>query len=66
MSKTAPTENISADDLRNKLQSFQNGLQGKVDDKKSTLVHIAIFKRANMHPELNIHTSEYPLTNQYS
>ena len=39
MSKTVTSEpKISADDLRNKIQSFQDGLQGKVDDKKSTLL----------------------------
>lgn len=39
MSKTAPADQkISADDLRNKLQSFQDGIQGRVDDKKSTLM----------------------------
>ena len=31
------TEKISPDDLKNKLQSFQDGVQGKVDDQKSTL-----------------------------
>lgn len=36
MSKS--TEKISADDLQAKLQSFQDGIQGKVDDQKSTLV----------------------------
>jgi hypothetical protein len=38
MSSTAPTEKISPDDLREKLRSFQDGLQGKVDDKKNTLI----------------------------
>ena len=37
MSKTETTK-ISPDDLQNKLQSFQDGVQGKVDDKKSTLM----------------------------
>lgn len=41
MSKTAsPEEKISADDVREKLQSFQNGLQGRVDDKKNTLMAV--------------------------
>lgn len=39
MSKTAPAEEkISADDVRAKLQSFQDGLQSRVDDQKSTLM----------------------------
>jgi LPXTG-motif cell wall-anchored protein len=39
MSKTVTSERkISADDLRNKIQSFQDGIQGKVDDKKNTLL----------------------------
>ncbi len=29
---------ISEQDLKNKLQAFQNGVQGKVDDKKTTLL----------------------------
>ena len=29
---------ITPDDLQNKLQSFQDDLQGRVDDKKSTLM----------------------------
>jgi hypothetical protein len=42
MSKTAPATDarISADDLRNKLQSFQDSVQGKVDDKKNTLLAV--------------------------
>ena len=41
MSKTVTSEQkISADDLRSKLQSFQDGIQGKVDDKKSTLMTV--------------------------
>jgi hypothetical protein len=41
MSKTATSEpKISADDLRGKIQSFQDGIQGKVDDKKSTLLTV--------------------------
>jgi hypothetical protein len=38
MSKQQTPGNISPDDLRNKLQAFQDGVQGKVDDKKSTLI----------------------------
>ena len=34
------TEKISPDDLHRTLQSFQDGIQGKVDDKKSTLVAV--------------------------
>lgn len=34
------TEKISAEDLQRKLQSFQDGLQGKVDDQKSTLLAV--------------------------
>jgi hypothetical protein len=33
-------EKISPEDLQHKLQSFQDGIQGKVDDKKSTLVAV--------------------------
>ena len=40
MSKADTTEKISADDLQHKLQSFQDGIQGRVDDKKSTLLTI--------------------------
>lgn len=36
MSQQMPTK-ISEQDLKNKLQAFQNGVQGKVDDKKTTL-----------------------------
>ena len=39
MSKQTTTK-ISPDDLQNKLQAFQDGVQGKVDDKKSTLMTI--------------------------
>lgn len=35
---TRSNEKISPQDLRNKLQAFQNGVQGKVDDKRNTLV----------------------------
>jgi hypothetical protein len=39
MSKTVPSEpKVSADDLRSKIQSFQDGIQGKVDSKKNTLL----------------------------
>ena len=38
MSKTETAEKISADDLQSKLQSFQDGVQASVDDKKSTLM----------------------------
>ena len=37
MSKQQTTTKISPDDLQNKLQAFQDGVQGKIDDKKSTL-----------------------------
>jgi hypothetical protein len=40
MSKTDTPTRISEDDLRNKLQSFQDGIQGKVEDKRSTLVAV--------------------------
>lgn len=41
MSKTeVADERISADDLRDKLQSFQDGVQSQVDDKKNTLMAI--------------------------
>lgn len=43
MSKTStpatPTK-ITAEDLQGKLQAFQSDLQGKVDDKKNTLMTI--------------------------
>lgn len=32
------TDRISAEDLQRKLQSFQDGLQGKVDDQKNSLL----------------------------
>jgi hypothetical protein len=35
-----PTK-ITPDDLRNKLQSFQGDIQGKVDDQKTSLATIA-------------------------
>jgi uncharacterized membrane protein YvbJ len=37
MSKQTTSDKISPQDLQNKLQAFQNGVQGKVDDKKSTI-----------------------------
>lgn len=37
MSKQQTPTKISPEDLQNKLQAFQDGVQGKVDDKKSTL-----------------------------
>lgn len=37
---SSSTEKISPDDLQRKLQSFQDGLQGKVEDQKSTLMAI--------------------------
>lgn len=37
MNQPATDEKISPEDLKNKLQSFQDGVQGKVDDKKNTL-----------------------------
>jgi len=38
MNQPETSEKISPDDLKNKLQSFQDGVQGKVDDQKNTLV----------------------------
>jgi hypothetical protein len=40
MSKTDSPTKITPEDLGNKLQAFQDDLQGKVDDKKSTLVAV--------------------------
>lgn len=40
MSKNTTNEKISPDDLQNKLQAFQDGIQGKVEDKKSTLMAV--------------------------
>lgn len=40
MSPTSTGETISADDLRNKMQGLQNSLQGKVDEKKNTLLTV--------------------------
>ena len=39
MTKTT-TEKISPEDLQRKLQSFQDGIQGKVEDQKSTLMAV--------------------------
>jgi hypothetical protein len=41
MSTTTTSEpKISPDDLRSKLQSFQDGIQGKVEAKKTTLLTV--------------------------
>ena len=40
MSKQDNNGKISPDDLQNKLQAFQDGVQGKVEDKKSTLMAV--------------------------
>jgi hypothetical protein len=40
MSKSETPSKITPEDLQNKLQSFQDGVQGKVDDKKSTLMAV--------------------------
>jgi len=37
MSKTATQTKITRDDLESKLRALQGDVQGKVDDKKSTL-----------------------------
>ena len=34
-------ETITADDLRGKLQGLQGDIQGKVDDKKTTIASVA-------------------------
>lgn len=34
------TEKISPDDLQRTLQSFQDGIQGKIEDQKSTLLAV--------------------------
>jgi hypothetical protein len=36
--QTTTTGKISEADLKNKLQAFQDGVQGKVDDQRSTLM----------------------------
>lgn len=41
MSKTeVADERISADEMRDKLQSFQDGLQHRVEDSKNTLLAV--------------------------
>lgn len=40
MSNTETPSKISPEDLQDKLQSFQDGVQSSVDDKKNTLVAI--------------------------
>ena len=41
MKKAAPTpEKISADDLRAKIQSFQDGIRGEVASKRNTIVTV--------------------------
>lgn len=40
MSNAEAPEKISPEDLQNKLQSFQDGVQSTVDDKKSTLMAV--------------------------
>ena len=37
---SAPETKISEADLRNKLQSFQDGVQGRVEEKKNTLLTV--------------------------
>lgn len=37
----ADTTKITSDDLRDKLQSFQGDIQGKVDDQKTTIATVA-------------------------
>jgi hypothetical protein len=42
MAKTVePPTKITPDDLRNKLQSFQGDIQGKVDDRKMSIASVA-------------------------
>lgn len=43
MAKKTPDtpETITPDDLRDKLQGLQGGVQGKVDDKKTTIASVA-------------------------
>lgn len=38
MSMQQAPAKISEQDLKNKLQAFQNGVQGKVDDKKDSIL----------------------------
>ena len=35
------TEKITPEDLKNKLQAFQGGVQGKVDDQKTSITAVA-------------------------
>ncbi len=42
MSKTAAPTKITRDDLENKLRAFQGQVQGKMDDKKSTLMAVGV------------------------
>ena len=37
---SSTNDKISPEDLHRKLQSFQDGIQGKVEDKKSTLMTV--------------------------
>ena len=39
--ETATPEKITPEDLRDKLQAFQGDVQGKVDDKKTTIATVA-------------------------
>ena len=44
MTKTEPDEmpqKITPDDLRDKLQAFQGDVQGRVDDKKTSIAAVA-------------------------
>ncbi|MEO6569955.1 MAG: hypothetical protein ABIO83_00260 [Ilumatobacteraceae bacterium] len=40
MTTTANSSKISPQDLENKLKAFQNQIQGKVEDKKSTIMAV--------------------------
>jgi hypothetical protein len=42
MSKTETPTKISSEDLENKLRAFQGDIQGKVHDKKKTLITIGV------------------------
>ena len=39
--KTAPTTKITPQDIENRLKALQGDVQGKVDDKKSTIASTA-------------------------
>ena len=41
MAKHTPTTKISRDDLERNFRALQDGVKGKVDDKRSTLVTVA-------------------------